>query len=117
MWGKTMDSIRGFVKSPLVLVTSAVLLAALAFFDSNAVGSTRYVETTGDDQAGLNDCLTQAIPCRTIQHAVDAASAGDTVLVGAGTYDENPQIPKSLTLRSDQGRDLTTIRLAPVGTP
>jgi hypothetical protein len=46
-----------------------------------------------------------------IQGEIDHAVALDTVLVGPGTYDESPNIPVSLTLRSDDGRAATTIAL------
>lgn len=44
----------------------------------------RYVAVTGIDT--LNDCTNSVNPCRTIQHAVDVADAGDSVLVAAGEY-------------------------------
>jgi hypothetical protein len=43
-----------------------------------------------------------------IQAAVDAAAAGDTILIGAGTYPENVEVYKGLTL-SGAGPDLTII--------
>ena len=45
----------------------------------------------------------------TIQAAVDAASAGYTVLVFPGTYNENVVIDVSISLLSSGGRDVTTI--------
>ena len=46
----------------------------------------------------------------TIQLAISAASAGDVILIGAGTYYENLQLlGKSLTLRGESGADFTTI--------
>ena len=60
----------------------------------------RYVSPTGHD-AG-NECVEQASPCATIQHAVDVASAGDTVQVGAGAFSEQVTVSKSLTLLGAQ---------------
>ncbi len=51
----------------------------------------------------------------TIQAAVDAAAAGDEVLVAAGVYEEQVVITKNLTL-TGAGRDLTVLR-APVFMP
>ena len=46
----------------------------------------------------------------TIQAALNAANAGDTVLVAPGTYSGAIQFPRDVTLRSEAGPDLTTIR-------
>lgn len=43
-----------------------------------------------------------------IQAAVDEAAAGDTILIGAGTYPENVEVYKGLTLRG-AGPELTII--------
>lgn len=49
-------------------------------------------------------------PCyTTIQAAVDAASAGESILVEAGTYNENVTINKSVILLSESGRNTTSI--------
>jgi parallel beta-helix repeat protein len=44
-----------------------------------------------------------------IQEAINAASEGDTIQVGAGTYQENLQIIKRLTLQGE-GKDKVTIQ-------
>jgi len=44
-----------------------------------------------------------------IQSAVDAAAAGATISVNAGTYNEDVSIAKQVNLLSVAGRDLTTI--------
>ena len=51
-----------------------------------------------------------------IQRGIDAASAGYTVNVEAGAYDESPVVNKSLTLKGE-GRDVTTIKLLSTDTP
>jgi hypothetical protein len=45
--------------------------------------STYYVATTGTDSSG---CGTTALPCRSIQYAVNLAQSGDTIKVAGGTY-------------------------------
>lgn len=54
----------------------------------------------------------------TIQGAVDAASAGDTIIVRDGTYTENVDVNKDhLTIKSENGPDATTVRAANSGDP
>ena len=45
----------------------------------------------------------------TIQGAVTAATAGDEIVVGDGSYTENVVIDKSLTIRSENGTATTTV--------
>lgn len=60
------------------------------------------------DPAGL--CAGR-IPCfTTIQAAINVAAAGDTVLVGPGTYVENINfLGKAITVQGEQGPGVTTI--------
>jgi parallel beta-helix repeat protein len=51
----------------------------------------------------------------TIQAAVNAASTGDTIIVRDGTYTENVNVNKCLTIRSQNGADLTIIQAANSG--
>lgn len=48
-----------------------------------------------------------------IQPEINHAQDGDTVLVNEGTYPESPNVIKSVTLVSDDGRDQTFIQLQP----
>ena len=52
----------------------------------------------GGSASTANDCRKAALPCRTIGQAVTAACAGDTVLVGAGSFAENVVIDKPLAI-------------------
>lgn len=45
--------------------------------------SIRYVSSVSGDDSGGNDCLSDDAPCRTIQHAVDQADAGDEIRIAA----------------------------------
>jgi parallel beta-helix repeat protein len=48
----------------------------------------------------------------TIQAAVNAASAGDTIIVRDGTYNENVKGNKRLTIQSENGADSTIVQAA-----
>jgi parallel beta-helix repeat protein len=49
-----------------------------------------------------------------IQAAVNASSPGDTIIVRDGTYTDNVDVNKSLTIRSENGASFTTIKAADV---
>ncbi|MCG8374757.1 MAG: right-handed parallel beta-helix repeat-containing protein, partial [Balneolales bacterium] len=53
----------------------------------------RYVATDGDDNS--NDCSDAITPCATLQTAITAASAGDTIVVGSGQFTEDIEINTS----------------------
>jgi len=73
----------------LGLIGSIVMIVVLvAGVNSNAVAATYYVSPSGSD----SNPGTSAQPWRTVQKAANAAAAGDTVMVKAGTYYERVQI-------------------------
>jgi hypothetical protein len=57
----------------------------------------RYVATTGSDAS--NPCVEPDKPCQTVAYALDLAEPGESVLIAAGTYTENLELVKTLTIR------------------
>jgi parallel beta-helix repeat protein len=79
-------------RAPLVIIAC---LFILILFQLISVASEIYVP---DDYS-------------TIQAAIDAASSGDTIIVGDGIYNEkNIVVNKPLSIHSENGPDLTTIQ-------
>jgi len=77
------------------------------------ISGTLYVATNG---AAPNDGSSWEYAFTTIQAAVDAASAGDIIIVGSsgtghgnGVYNENVNVTKSLTIKSESGYATTTV--------
>ncbi len=79
--------------------SKVLCIGAMVVLPSVASAATRFVAPTGNDVA--NDCLIQANPCATIQHAVDQSVAGDEIELAGGNYAEGPQIQidRDLSLR------------------
>jgi parallel beta-helix repeat protein len=76
-----------------ILLTIIVMVLFFAAFAAIASAATIYVP---DDYG-------------TIQGAVDAAGPGDTIIVRDGTYTENVDVNKTLTIRSDHGAASTIV--------
>jgi len=102
------------VSGTLVTVLLVAIFGAVSAWAATPI----YVRPDGDDDhcngttndpypgsggSGLNCAV------KTIQKGVDLVDAGGTVIVAAGTYNENVTIGKNLKLLSIAGRDSTTI--------
>jgi hypothetical protein len=103
-----MSPVSSWVRS--VCGASCAFAMMLVLIPAVASATTIEVaEGTGADAAGCG--VGASAPCRTIQYAVNAAGTGDTVHVGPGTYEQQVDVTKSLTIRGS-GPDATRI-LAP----
>jgi hypothetical protein len=79
-----------------------VLFGGLWLLSAASAGAaTRFVALSGVDTA--NSCLSSATPCATIQHAVDVAGSGDTILVTAGVYNQRIRIENRTGLTIEAG--------------
>jgi hypothetical protein len=96
MLGQQRLSIKNYF---FTIVASATLLFAGAG-PAHAVATTLVVDDDG--MATAADCDDTAMAYVAIQAAVDAASAGDVVLVCPGTYNESVTIDKQLTMMGAQ---------------
>jgi len=83
-----------------------------AVLDVDTAAATRYVDgNNGDDQGGGNSCAVIENPCATIQRALDATQAGDTIQVADAVYTELLAIDNALALRG-ASREGTVIEAA-----
>lgn len=71
--------------SLILCVAALAALALLADSATHALGTNRYIATTGTDSGG---CTDPSSPCRTVQYAVDQAASGDRIKVAAGVYSD-----------------------------
>ena len=84
-----MSSFTKLLVAALAAVAGSAVFLAVAP-PAEAASVVLYVAKTGVDTG--NNCQVQARPCLTIDHAVSVAASGDTIRVGAGTYNENVRI-------------------------
>lgn len=84
-------------RTPMAHAGFALAAAALLALSQLAVvaasESTRWVSPTGTD---AGSCTVS--PCLTINYAISQASAGDTISVGPGTYEESVSVTQMLNL-------------------
>lgn len=66
------------------------LIASVLLFISSSVAANYYVSTTGNDASNGSS----ASPFRTIAKAATVVAAGDSVIIGGGTYSEKNITPK-----------------------
>jgi predicted outer membrane repeat protein len=75
-----------------------IVLASLMYYSAAVhAQADRYVDGATGNDAG-NNCASQANPCATIGHALDQASADDTIAIAAGTYTEALVIERNVAL-------------------
>ncbi|HDS44588.1 MAG TPA: hypothetical protein ENN68_00550 [Methanomicrobia archaeon] len=105
---KRADEGRGqraaITKNALVkrsLVAAIVLISVLTLLTTGASAAELHVGT-GQTYA-------------TIQAAVDAGNQGDTIIVHDGTYNENVDVNKRLTIQSQNGSAVTTVQALGTG--
>ncbi len=75
--------------SPYFIIASSPANGGMAQTSSTHQETTWHVAPNGVDVA---TCGASATPCRSIQHAANLASSGDTVLVAEGTYTFNAAV-------------------------
>jgi parallel beta-helix repeat protein len=92
-------------RTGLRMMLSAGVLAVLLACAGTAAGATWVV----DDDGGAG------VDYTTIQAAVGAASEGDSIEVWSGTYNENVDVNKRLTIYSRDGADVTVVQAAGSG--
>ena len=96
---------KGIVAFGMNILLLSILANVMLIENGHATETTIYVDDS--NTAGPWDG-TQDFPYRTINQGITAASAGGTVFVYSGTYNENVVITKDLTLRGEN-KDTTFI--------
>ncbi len=83
---------KGNLRIVLVALIATGFIMACNLLDEVVRGSGNwYVSTMGNDS---NDCLSEMTACRTIQAAINRASEGSNIHIGAGTYTERIRVNK-----------------------
>jgi predicted outer membrane repeat protein len=97
----------GLVQTRKGILVTAIWAIVVLFFVGAAYATTWYVP--GD---GSGVCTIANPNCNTIQAAIDAATSGDTIVLGSGTFTEHGiVIDKDLTIQG-QGASATIVQAA-----
>lgn len=88
-------------------ISGQIINSYWSWVNLNAWNNTYYVSTSGND---ANDG-SETNPWLTIQSAINNASVadGDVIIVKDGTYNENVNVTKEITLQSENGYLTTTV--------
>ncbi|MFC1787371.1 nitrous oxide reductase family maturation protein NosD [Halobacteriota archaeon] len=87
-----------------------VLAVVISSIGSTAIAANGQVNPTVDAQDETLTIIYVPDDYPTIQAAVNATSDGDTIIVRDGAYTENIFVDKRLTIKSENGYDLTLIQ-------
>lgn len=101
-----MVRIRTPVKLGVIFVFCISIISGTAFGATAATSQSIDYQTGieyNQTEAGTAQATTSVDPGDSIQSAVDAASAGDTIKLSAGTYEQSVTIDKKLTLIAPKG--------------
>jgi hypothetical protein len=109
LWDKNYsdERFRHCVASRAMTRTLVAALAVGVLAPSAAIAATWHVSTTGNDTAAGSETA----PFKTVQRAVTAAAAGDTVIVHAGTYlgfqvSKTATASAPITFKADAGTNI-----------
>ncbi|MFC1787589.1 nitrous oxide reductase family maturation protein NosD, partial [Halobacteriota archaeon] len=112
------------MKNKIAKLCALLIIFAVACSSLNgiAIAANNQLNPTGDTQNGMvndntpNFTISSSaviyVPGNysTIQAAIDNASEGDTIIVRDGTYVENIDVNKRLTIQSENGSDFTLVQ-------
>ncbi|MCP4633466.1 MAG: T9SS type A sorting domain-containing protein [candidate division Zixibacteria bacterium] len=88
-------------------VATFILIIAIAIGVNTAYSQeTWYIDINGSDSSGDGSLIN---PFGTIQYGINISSTGDSIVVMPGTYYEQLDVEKSLSLLSSSGKDSTII--------
>ncbi len=103
-------------KKRFTIFVSRIIVLCIFAIPVKAISATLYVATNGSNTSPYN---TWEKATTKIQTAIDYASAGDIIIVGSnntghgtGIYNENVNVTKILTIKSESGYTTTTVAAA-----